>query len=284
MTISIQTAIQEGSDALREAGIDDPRREAGSLLANVLNRDQTFLLAQWDDSLTREQVQSFRSSIARRLSGEPQQYITGFQEFYKLKFEVTPDVLIPRPETEAIVEIALALLKNEATPLIADIGTGSGCIAISFLKERHDARAGGSDISVAALAVTARNARRHGVSDRFALLESDLFVNLSPSEPFSLIASNPPYIPESDWATLPREVRDHEPRAALVAGADGLDSIRRLLEHAPTFLRAHGFLIFEIGFGQAEAVCNLIASRVWNLLEMRCDLQGIPRTVVLQKN
>ncbi len=253
MTISIQTAIQEGSDALREAGIDDPRREAGSLLANVLNRDQTFLLAQWDDSLTREQVQSFRSSIARRLSGEPQQYITGFQEFYKLKFEVTPEVLIPRPETEAIVEIALALLNNEATPLIADIGTGSGCIAISFLKER-------------------------------ALLESDLFVNLSPSEPFSLIASNPPYIPESDWATLPREVRDHEPRAALVAGADGLDSIRRLLEHAPTFLRAHGFLIFEIGFGQAEAVCNLIASRVWNLLEMRRDLQGIPRTVVLQKN
>ena len=284
MTLSIHAAIQEGGDALREADIMDPRREAGSLLANVLNRDQTFLLAHRDQSLSAKQLQHFRSFIARRLSGEPQQHITGFQEFYKLKFEVTPDVLIPRPETEAIVEISLTLLKDKAAPFIADIGTGSGCIAISFLKERQDARAVGSDISARALAIAGRNARRHGVSDRLALLESDSFAELIPSEQFSLIASNPPYIPERDWSTLPREVRDHEPRAALVSGADGLDNIRRLLADAPIFLRPCGFLIFEIGFSQAEAVRDLIEPGVWNLLEIRHDLQGIPRTVVLQEN
>ena len=185
--------------------------------------------------------------------------------------------------TEAIVEIALGLLKDEAAPFIADIGTGSGCIAISFLKERADARAVGSDISAAVLGVAGRNARRYGVSDRLALLESDSFVKFNPSTQFSLIAANPPYVPEADWANLPRGVRDHEPRAALVSGADGLDSIRRLLQDSPAFLRIHGFLLFEIGFGQAEAVRDLIEPSVWNLLEIRRDLQGIPRTVVLQK-
>jgi release factor glutamine methyltransferase len=283
MSLSIHAAIQEGRDALHEAGIADSRRLAGSLLVSVLNRDQIFLLAHRDEYLTGRELQDFRSFIARRLSGEPLQHITGFQEFYKLKFEVTPDVLIPRPETEAIVEIALGLLKDEAAPFIADIGTGSGCIAISFLKERPDARAVGSDISVAALAVAGRNARRYGVSDRLALLESDSFVKFIPSAQFSLIASNPPYVPEADWANLPREVRDHEPRTAFVSGADGLDSIRRLLPDSPTFLRAHGFLLFEIGFGQEETVRGLIEPSVWNLLEIRRDLQGIPRTVVLQK-
>jgi len=283
MSLSIHAAIQEGRDALREAGIADSRREAGSLLASVLNRDQIFLLAHRDEYLSDRELQDFRSFIVRRLSGAPLQHITGFQEFYKLKFEVTPDVIVPRPETEAIVEIALGLLKDEAAPFIADIGTGSGCIAISFLKERADARAVGSDISAAVLGVAGRNARRYGVSDRLALLESDSFVKFNPSTQFSLIAANPPYVPEADWANLPREVRDHEPRAALVSGADGLDSIRRLLQDSPAFLRIHGFLLFEIGFGQAEAVRDLIEPSVWNLLEIRRDLQGIPRTVVLQK-
>jgi len=283
MSLSIHAAIQEGRDALDEAGIADSRREAGSLLASVLNRDQIFLLAHRDEYLPGRELKDFRSFIARRLSGEPLQHITGFQEFYKLKFEVTPDVLIPRPETEAIVESALGLLKDETAPFIADIGTGSGCIAISFLKERVDARAVGSDISAAALRVAGRNARRYGVSDRLALLESDSFVKFIPSAQFSLIAANPPYVPEAEWANLPREVRDHEPRSALVSGPDGLDSIRRLLQDSPTFLRAHGFLLFEIGFGQEETVRGLIEPSVWNLLEIRRDLQEIPRTVVLQK-
>ena len=283
MTLSIYAAIQEGRNALREGDITDPRREAGSLLANVLNQNQTFLLAHRDQSLSAKQLQHFRSFISRRLSGEPQQHITGFQEFYKLKFEITPDVLIPRPETEAIVEISLTLLRDEAAPFIADVGTGSGCIAISFLTERQDARAVGTDISARALAIAGRNARRHRVSNRLALLESNSFENFISSESFSLIASNPPYIPDRDWSTLPREVRDHEPRAALVSGADGLDNIRGLLADAPIFLRPRGFLIFEIGFGQAEAVRDLIEQPVWNLLEIRCDLQEIPRTVVLQR-
>jgi release factor glutamine methyltransferase len=283
MRISIQAAITEGAEALRKTEIKDARRNAVSLLAHVLGRDPVFLLAHTDEQLTAEQQRSFESVIARRATAEPQQYITGHQEFYKVDFEVTPDVLIPRPETELIVETALELLKNEPLPVISDIGTGCGCIAISILKERSDAQVVATDISAAGLSVAARNARRHAVVDRLQLIESDLLNSLDARAQFSLIASNPPYIPERDWPSLPREVRDYEPRAALVSGADGLATIRRLLQDAPRFLRPRGFLIFEIGFGQNELVSHELQSNVWELLEIRLDLQGIPRTVVLRK-
>ena len=279
---SISSAIREGTQRLHEAVIAEPRREAASLLAHVLGRDQSFIIAHADEPLTEEQSEALQLLVERRANGEPLQYITARQEFFKLDFEVTPDVLIPRPETELIVEVALELLQNSPDAYFADIGTGSGCIAISLLHELPAARAIGMDISRAALRVARRNAERHTVIDRLVLLESDGLSVLDVNESFSLIASNPPYVSEDELKRVQREV-SFEPPAALAGGPDGLSVIRRLLTDVPRFLRAGGYFVFEIGFGQSEAVEKLVDRRVWKLLEIREDLQRIPRTFVLQK-
>jgi release factor glutamine methyltransferase len=280
--LSIGGAIREGAQRLDEAAVAEPRHEAGSLLAHVLGRDRSFIISHADESLTREQRADFAILVERRARGEPLQYIIAQQEFFKLDFEVTSDVLIPRPETELIVETALELLQNDLEPYFADIGTGSGCIAISVLHDLVGAHALATDVSPAALRVAQRNATRHNVTDRLMLLESDCFSALDPNELFSLITSNPPYVSEDELKSVQREVR-FEPRAALAAGSDGLSVIRRLLREARPFLRAGGYFVFEIGFGQSEAVEQLVDSGVWKLLEIRKDLQSIPRTFVLQK-
>ena len=281
MTISITNAISLGAQLLGVAGVDQARMEAGSLLAHVLSRDRTFIIAHAEDALTDEQMGLFRRFVGRRAQGEPLQYITGRQGFFTLEFEVTPDVLIPRPETEIIVETAWELLRDEAQPFVADIGTGSGCIVISLLNELPNAHAVAADTSPAALRVARQNAERHGVADRLTLLESDCFSALQPVGQFSLIASNPPYVSDDEIDAMQREVL-YEPRAALFAGPDGLAVIRRLLRDAPLFLQRDGYLVLEIGFGQSEAVKKLIDRNAWKLVEIREDLQGIPRTVVLQ--
>ena len=274
-------AIREGAQRLTEAAVTEPRREAGSLLAHVLGRDRSFIIAHADDPLTAEQYEALQVLLERRTAGEPLQYIIARQEFFKLDFEVTPDVLIPRPETELIVETCLELLQPDPEPYFADIGTGSGCIAISILHEFPEARAIAADVSRAALRVALRNAERHSVSDRLKLLESDCFSKLDVNESFTLITSNPPYVSADELKSVQREVR-FEPRAALAAGSDGLSVIRRLVSGARPFLRAGGYLVFEIGFGQSQAVEQLIDRGVWKLLEIRNDLQRIPRTFVLQ--
>ena len=280
-SLSIGSAVLEGAQRLSEGAVAEPRREAGSLLAHALGRDRSFVIAHAEDTLKDDECEAFRSVLARRAGGEPLQYITGQQEFFKLDFEVTPAVLIPRPETELIIETALELLRNDPEPYLADIGTGSGCIAISILHELSAARAVATDISSAALQVTQRNAERHGVADRLEVLESDCFSALEATGSLSLIASNPPYISDDEMKTLQREV-NYEPRAALAGGPDGLSVIRRLLREAPPFLRPGGYFVFEIGFGQSEAVEQLIDRRVWQLLGIRTDLRKIPRTVVLR--
>jgi release factor glutamine methyltransferase len=200
---------------------------------------------------------------------------------------VTPDVLIPRPETELLVEVALEVLRGRDAPLVCDVGTGSGCIPVALLHERPDARALALDISAAALGVARRNAARHGVSTRFETLVSDCFDALGAEESrgmaFPLIVSNPPYIAESDLAGLQREVRDHEPRGALTPGGDGLSVIRRLVSEAPAFLEPGGQLLIEIGFDQHERVAALVNPDVWTLLDIHQDLQGIPRLVALRR-
>jgi protein-(glutamine-N5) methyltransferase, release factor-specific len=281
MTISIETAIQEATRTLREAAVTEPRREAGSLLTYLLGSNRSFVLTHGDEMVPDREYQAFRSLIARRAAGEPLQYLTGHQEFFKLDFEVTPDVLIPRPETELIVEVVLELSKGDPAPVIADIGTGSGCIAISLLHELPSASAIATDISPAALRVAERNAGRHGVRDRLKLVESNCFSEVQIAQPFSLIASNPPYVSDEELSRLQREVR-FEPHGALAGGPDGLLVIRRLLVEAHPFLISGGYLVFEIGFGQSGAVVQLIDRRVWKLLEIRKDLQSIPRTLVLQ--
>ncbi|HKQ51251.1 MAG TPA: peptide chain release factor N(5)-glutamine methyltransferase [Pyrinomonadaceae bacterium] len=283
--LTIAGAVVEAAQVLRRAGLAEARREAASLLEHVTGRDRTFLITSAESLLAPEEVNHLRALVARRAAGEPLQYITGHQEFYRLDFEVTPAVLIPRPETELLVETALDLLDETDSPaLVLDVGTGSGCIAVSLLHERPRVRAVGVDISEQALRVAARNAARAGVDERLRLLASDSFSALNPSRArFEMIVSNPPYVTEDALNGLQREVRDHEPRVALTPGGDGLRLIRALLSDAPRYLNPGGHLLIEIGFDQHEAVERLLDPRVWQLLGIHRDLQGIPRTVALRK-
>lgn len=282
MSAKIKSAISEGAETLAATGVNESRSDAALLLMHVLQCDRAFLIAHPERILLADQLERFRSLVSRRAQGEPLQYITSHQEFFKLDFELTPDVLIPRPETELIVEVGLELLKHEPAPALADIGTGSGCIAISLLYELPNARAVAVDLSPTALAVATKNAERHQVINRLRLVKSDLFSAIDSKECFDVIVSNPPYVPVDELTDLQREVR-HEPQDALDGGADGLAVIRRLLNDAPKFLRSGGYLIFEIGIDQADAIKQIVEQTAWELVEIRKDLQGIPRTVVLRK-
>lgn len=278
---SIAEALREASLVLENNGVPEARRDASSLLSFVLGKDRTFLISHAEDRVADDSLNQLREFVERRAAGEPLQYITGVQDFYGREFRVTPDVLIPRPETELLVEAALEVSNGE---FICDVGTGSGCIALTLLCERPGARAVAVDKSAAALEIAKLNANKLSVTDRAVFVVSDCFDALDPNEyQFDLIVSNPPYVSESALAGLQREVRDHEPLVALSPGADGLSVIRRLLTDAPAYLKPNGHLLMEIGFDQGEKVRNLIDESVWSLLEVRPDLQCIPRIVVLRK-
>ena len=277
---SVSEILKEATQILDSAGVPEARREAGSLLSFILRKDRTFLISHAEDPIDDKSISSYREVVERRASGEPLQYITGVQDFFGREFRVTPDVLIPRPETELLVEAALELSGSS----LCDVGTGSGCIAVTLLCELPDTRAVAIDKSPAALEIARLNARAHAVSDRATFVMSDCFDALDPSQfQFDLIASNPPYVSEAIVAGLQREVRDHEPMIALSPGPDGLSMIRRLLHDAPSFLKKNGHLIMEIGFDQGEAVKRLVNDAAWRLVDVRPDLQGIPRIVILQK-
>ncbi|HEV8370910.1 MAG TPA: peptide chain release factor N(5)-glutamine methyltransferase [Pyrinomonadaceae bacterium] len=283
MTISIADAIQQASQILRKAGVPESHREAGSLLAHVIHRDRTFLLSHAEDQLDPEQFSSFRDSVERRSTGEPLQYITGLQDFYGREFRVSPEVLIPRPETELLVAAALEFI-GESEAIICDIGTGSGCIAVTLLCERPNARGVAVDVTAPALEIARQNAIDKGVDDRLTFTLSDCFESLPQDAlQFDLIISNPPYVAADVISGLQREVKDHEPMVALSPGPDGLSIIRRLIEDAPSFLRKDGHLILEIGFDQGEAVERLVDNNDWKLIDILPDLQRIPRIVILQR-
>jgi release factor glutamine methyltransferase len=236
----------------------------------------------------------FLSLVARRARGIPTQYLTGHQEFWGLDFEVTPDVLIPRPETEHVIEVALDRLgvcsagessRRNSTIYVADIGTGSGCIAIALAKEFPHAHIVATDISASALAVAQRNAERHNVSSRIDFIESNLldsyFQSSLPvraqSRIFDLIASNPPYIARREAATLPREVRENEPEAALFGGETGTEIYAPLIGQAALLLKPDGILALELGYDSAEYVRNCLSAPAWCEVEFTADLAGIPR-------
>jgi release factor glutamine methyltransferase len=281
--MKIGEVIRESARELENAGVPEARREAGSLLAFILGRDRTFLISHTDDDVDEISLARLGEFVERRATGEPLQYITGIQDFYGREFRVTPDVLIPRPETELLVEAALQRV-DCAAPLICDVGTGSGCIAVTLLREIANARALAIDKSPAALEIAKFNAQNLSVADRTQFVVSDCFNSLDSREyEFDLIVSIPPYVKESALAGLQREVRDHEPLVALSPGGDGLGVIRRLIDEGPAFIKPNGHLLMEIGFDQGEAVESLINDSAWSLLEFRPDLQGIPRIVVLQK-
>lgn len=284
MSNSISRALTEASEVLKHSGVPEARREAASLLAHVLNADKTYLIANAEETVDARALDLFQSVVNRRARGEPSQYITGTQDFYGRAFAVNTDVLIPRPETECLIEVALEFVTSDVPAYICDVGTGSGCIAITLLLERPLCCATAVDISDRALEVARRNAVTHGVTNRISLVQSDCFSGLKKKPVFDLILSNPPYVSAAALPGLQREVRDHEPIVALSPGEDGLTVIRRLLTEAPAFLDSRGRLLMEIGFDQSETVRELIDQRVWRLIDIRPDLQRIPRIVVLERN
>jgi release factor glutamine methyltransferase len=285
MSQSIADAIREAATLLRRSGVPQARREALSLLTPVLQKEQAFVITHADDLIAADALSVYQHWTTRRAGGEPLQYITGHQEFFGLDFEVSPAVLIPRRETELLVETVLELSgETKAAPLICDIGTGSGCIIISLLYERRNAHGFAVDISPAAALIARRNAARAQIGERLSLVVADGFTAFRSSDvKFDFVVSNPPYIAARDFPDLQREVREHEPQVALTSGEDGLTMIRRLINDAPQFLAAGGYLVLEIGYDQRAAVEQLVNQRVWRIVVVRNDLQGIPRTVALQK-
>ena len=285
---TIAEAINEGARRLERAGIDEARRTAGVLLGERLGVDRTRLLTHPEQAVSDEDLDAFLRMIVRRAAGEPLQYITGRQEFYKLDFVVTPAVLIPRPETEFLIERVLALARNDqlTAPLIVDAGTGSGCIAVTLAVELTGARLIATDISGAALVVARQNAGRHGVASRVEFYEGDLLAPLAAlgvENQADVLASNPPYVAASKPELMQREVADFEPHAALFGGDDGLIFYRRLLAEGFDYVRPGGHLVCEIGYDQFDAITALVAASRWRLADVTHDLQGIPRVLTLHK-
>jgi release factor glutamine methyltransferase len=321
--LNVRAALKKGIARLREVDVPSFTLAAELLLLHVLGRNRTWLYAHPEEILTDAEAQHFLDLIARRAGGEPTQHLTGKQEFWGLEFEVTPDVLIPRPETEHVIEVALDRLalrerragrpqKSAGEGLqIADIGTGSGCIAIALAKELPAANFLATDISPAALAVAKRNAARHSVSNRIHFIECSLLAfpvgaqqaapqqgemsNNAPqafhkspatshkSRPFDLIVSNPPYIGLREAPSLPREVRDHEPHAALFAGEEGYELYADLIAQSAAHLKPAGILVLELGHNSLPAVQPLLDAANWTNVGVTNDLAGIPRVLAAER-
>ncbi|MCH7814275.1 MAG: peptide chain release factor N(5)-glutamine methyltransferase, partial [Planctomycetes bacterium] len=256
---TINRLLRWTTDYLTREGVDDPRLSAELLLAHALGCAKIDLYARFDRVPDDRQRTTLRELVRRAADHQPIAYLVGTKEFYSLAFEVTPDVLIPRPETEALVEQAITRCRRiEDDPIhLLDLGTGSGCIALTVLTQVDTVRAVGSDVSPEALAVAARNARRHEINGRLTLVQADrldLPADCVPAGGFHLIVSNPPYVAEGQAESLPENVRRHEPSLALYAGPDGLSFYRTLHRDAPALLQPGGTVLVEIGAGQARAV------------------------------
>jgi release factor glutamine methyltransferase len=264
-----------------ERSIGTPRLDAELLVAHVLSLPRLQLYVQFERVLTPEELAALRDLIKRRQAGESVAYLTGRKEFWKLEFAVDARVLVPRPDTETLVEEAVARLSTSGepggtVPRIADVGTGSGALAITLAKQRADAAVFASDVSAPALEVARANAERLAAAVTF--VEGDLAAPLAAHAPFSLIVANLPYIPAGELATLPPDVRT-EPALALDGGADGLDLVRRLVADASALLAPGGALALEIGAGQAEATRALLQSAGFADIQTRRDLAGVERVV-----
>jgi release factor glutamine methyltransferase len=312
--INIRAALKEGMAQLRAAQIPSHTLAAELLLMHALECDRAWIYGHPEESLDPDAAEKFRALIARRVAGEPVQYLTGKQEFWGLEFEVTPAVLIPRPETEHVMEVALARLGERGIKIhldtgapretlrVADVGTGSGCLAVALAWELPHAQVFATDISAPALEVARRNAARHGVADRIHFLQRDLLTGLENIDPssagvrhtlppstqpgplFDLIVSNPPYIARDEAEQLQREVRDHEPHAALFGGPTGTEMYQRLIDQARDLLRDRGILVLELGHDSAEHVRGIFdAQPAWTKVAITMDLAGIPRVLAAER-
>ena len=281
-------SINKAADRFIAAGITNARLDAQALLCHTLGTDRAWLLAHIQEALDEASRALFERAVDRRTLREPLQYILGRQEFWGLDFIVTRDVLIPRPETELIIEAALKLVPNKDARLtVLDLCTGSGCIAVSLAKELTSARIFASDKSEEALNVARENARRHGVADRVRFLEGDLFGSLEELDlrgRVDIMVSNPPYIPSGEFSALQPEVRDYEPRMALIAGQNGTEIHQRIIDEAPGFLGSKNALILEMGIGQAGALVQIVREAgTYDDPIILKDLAGIERVMIAQK-
>jgi len=272
--ISIDHLIAQGAQLLQQAGVDTPRLDAELLLADLLGVGRAYLYAHPEEEVDASILQEWQKRLERRMRREPLAYILGKAEFYGLEFTVTPDVLVPRSETEVLVEAVLA--RQPAT--VADIGTGSGCIAIAVAANLPQVQVWATDISEAALRVARENAERHGVANRIRFLQGDLLQPLAGLR-FGVIASNPPYVAESERLSLQPEVREWEPPHALFTGEDPLQFHRHLAAEAHFHLHEGGWLMMEVGLGQAEAVATLLEEAGYRQVRILNDLTGIGRVV-----
>jgi len=304
LPLDVRSILREGIARLRAGRVASDTLAAEVLLLFSLGRDRSWLYSHADEPVDPYMVANYFTLIARRVAGEPTQHLTGKQEFWGLEFEVTPAVLIPRPETEHVVEVALERLGPAGIKIdmqtgapsprlrIADVGTGSGCLAIALARELPHAEIFATDTSVAALHVARRNGVLHGVDDRVHFIETDLLagISLSPLAAarsprlFDLIVSNPPYVARNDAASLEREVREHEPEAALFGGPTGAEIYPRLIEQAGALLRPGGNLVLELGYGAADSVRAIFAAEPgWVNICITNDLAGIPRVLAAER-
>ena len=288
ITVTLAEAINGAAITLATASITNARLDAEVLLSHIIRKDRVWLITHRDDVLDDKNRRDFDEAIRRRTKREPLQYIIGNQEFWGLEFKVTPDVLIPRPETEFIIEAALAIVQDRNRPVrIIDLCTGSGCIAVSLAKELTAAHVIATDASEIALAVARENARSHSVADRIRFLEGDLFEPLKELDirgQIDIIVSNPPYVRAGDLTTLQPEVRDYEPKLALVAGPEGTEFAAQIIKHATEYLNKNGALIMEMGLGQAGALTRMTeATGAYSKPEVLKDLAGIERVIVAKK-
>jgi len=278
--MQLRQALTAAIDHLTAKQIGSPRMNAETLLMFVLNCDRAYLYAHPEYELTVDEQARYDEAIAERSTGKPAQYITGHQEFWGMDLIVSPAVLIPRPETEHVIETVLDLARAKQAPRIIDVGTGSGCIALALAAELPSARVEAADISPAALEVARANAHRLQLDHRIIFQQRDLLAG-APAAAYDFVVSNPPYVPESEPEKAQREVREFEPKVAVFAGESGLEVYRRLIPQAHEALKPGGWLVVEIGFSLAAAVHELLQE--WAEVRVAPDLQGIPRVVAARK-
>jgi release factor glutamine methyltransferase len=275
--IALVEVLQKSAALFKQKGIDSPRLDAELIVGDVLGLDRVALYLQHDRPLGESEVDRIRELVRRRARREPLAYVLGHREFWSLDLVVRPGVLVPRPDTETLVEAALALVPEGERFYVADVGTGSGAVALAIAKERPEVRVFATDLSDEALRVAKENATRLDLADRVAVLKGAFLDPIPTDRPIDLVVSNPPYVPSADIAALMPDVRDHEPRLALDGGPDGLDVIRALITAASA--RARRAVALEVGQGQAPAVADLLSNAGFRDVAMYKDLAGIDRVV-----
>ena len=278
--MTIRTALQEATTALEQAKVENAAANAEWMMADVIGCSRPALPLHWAKPLELAQIQRWQSLLTGRTNRIPLQHLLGTAQFCGLEFEVNRSVLVPRPETELLAEAAWAVAAVKESAVVLDVGTGSGCLAVSVGVHAKETIVHALDVSPAALNMARANAERHGVADRITFHEGDALRALPSVGLFDVIVSNPPYIPSLEIESLQVEVRDHDPRLALDGGADGLDFYRSLARHGLSRLQPDGRLLLEVGDGQAGAVAELITAQGGRVLEVLPDLNNIERIVV----